>query len=604
MRIKDREIIQLNRSLDALETNFAIKINLFKGLAEESAKQKRYLSYLMKHSGDFIVFTDKNRAVVYISDSFLKALSVESGYAEGKNLYEIYSLLGQRGNDFSEVSKEKFAEAVRAKDTAFYDYDLDIGAGGSLRFFRISDTPIFDDNNELAGSIVTLFDSSDLIEAKRAAELANQTKSKFLATMSHEIRTPMNAIIGISQMIITSSELPEKIAEGVNKIYYSGYGLLGIINDILDLSKIENGKLEIDKTPYDLPSVNNDSAQLNIVRIKDKPIEFSLDIDPNLPANLIGDELRIKQILNNLLSNAIKYTDKGRVILKCYFEDIDDDNINLVFSVSDTGQGMKPEDTARLFSEYSRFNKDVNRANEGTGLGLSITKKLTELMGGSISVVSEYGEGSTFTVKLLQKKSGAAVIGSVQADKLRGFDFQGARKSRNLTFTYSHIPHGKILLVDDVETNLYVAEGLIAPYKIRPDTVSSGQGAIDLIKSGKTYDFIFMDHMMPKMDGVEATKILRGMGYTKPIVALTANAISGSAQMFMDNGFDGFISKPIDVYELDAALKKFVPKSSKSAAGDKTDIQPNSSDKKIKRAFINDSKKVSKQLMRQFLNRN
>jgi signal transduction histidine kinase/CheY-like chemotaxis protein/HPt (histidine-containing phosphotransfer) domain-containing protein len=401
----------------------------------------------------------------------------------------------------------------------------------------------------------------DMTEAKRYAEEANKTKSKFLATMSHEIRTPMNAILGISQMILTNPDLPDDITESVNKIYISGHGLLGIINDILDLSKIESGKLEITEVNFDLPSLINDSAQLNVVRIKEKPIIFLLDIDEKLPCRLFGDDLRLKQILNNLLSNAFKYTDAGEVKLTVTFETTPDaDCITLIFQVEDTGQGMKKEDCERLFSEYARFNNDANRSNEGTGLGLSITKKLAELMEGSISVESEFGKGSKFTVFVKQRIADPRIIGAELAKKLNAFQFQSIRKDDNLKISHKPMPYGRVLVVDDVETNLFVAQGLLAPYKIKVECTTSGINAIEMVKAGKTFDIVFMDHMMPKMDGVEATQILRVLGYKRPIVALTANAIAGSAKMFLDNGFDGFISKPIDVSELDSVLNKYVKK--------------------------------------------
>jgi signal transduction histidine kinase/CheY-like chemotaxis protein/HPt (histidine-containing phosphotransfer) domain-containing protein len=441
----------------------------------------------------------------------------------------------------------------------------------------------------------------EMTEAKLYAEEANKTKSKFLATMSHEIRTPMNAILGISHMILTNPNLPDDIMEGVNKIYISGHGLLGIINDILDLSKIESGKLQLTEVDYDLPSLINDSAQLNIVRIKEKPITFLLDIDEKLPSKLYGDDLRLKQILNNLLSNAIKYTEAGEVKLTVTFENTSlEDTIFLIFKVQDTGQGMKKEDCDRLFSEYIRFNKEANRTNEGTGLGLSITKKLTELMEGSIGVQSEYGKGSIFTVYVKQRVADVRVIGAPLAQKLNSLRFRSVRKDENLNISHKPMPYGRVLVVDDVETNLYVAQGLISPYKIKIECSTSGKNAIERIKAGKKYDIIFMDHMMPEMDGVETTQILRAMGYSRPIVALTANAIAGSSKMFLENGFDGFISKPIDVSELDMALNKYIRKPHANSADTvnlvddanlETDVEQNLRIH-LKKAFLNDAAKA------------
>jgi len=413
-----------------------------------------------------------------------------------------------------------------------------------------------------------------LITAKNEAEEANKGKSRFLATMSHEIRTPLNAIIGITQIQLQNEGLPEEYAIAMDKISRSGNSLLGIINDILDMSKIETGNLELTPAEYCTPNLINDSVQLNIVRIGAKPIEFVLEIDENLPARLYGDELRLKQILNNLLSNAIKYTDDGFVkFTVSHFDagsidgaaltldaaDIDADDIFLRFAVEDTGQGMLSKDRARLFSaEYLRFNAAANRAAEGVGLGLGITKRLVEMMDGDIKVESKYGLGSKFTVTVRQKAVGGNAIGAELAGRLRRFDFIREGTDAKQQIIRVPMPYGKVLVVDDVGSNLYVAAGLLAPYRLKVETLSNGVDAIDRIRDGSTYDVIFMDHMMPHMDGIEVTKELREMGYGGAIVALTANALVGSDEMFRRNGFDGYISKPIDIRHLDETLRKFV----------------------------------------------
>jgi len=398
---------------------------------------------------------------------------------------------------------------------------------------------------------------SYLENARIEAERANKSKSNFLATMSHEIRTPMNAIIGITQIQLQKKDLPDGFTAVLEKIYNSSRSLLGIINDILDMSRIETGKLDLSPVEYDVPSFINDTVQLNIVRIGARDIRFYLDVDEGLPSRLYGDELRLKQILNNLLSNAIKYTEKGHVKLTVrHFTQ--GDCATLIFRVEDTGQGIAPEDKVNLFSEYLRFNFQANRATEGTGLGLTIAKKLAEMMDGTISVESEYGKGSVFSVMVKQKVAKCSEIGREVAERLNSFTYLDEERFRSMSITYESMPYGSVLVVDDVEINLYVAEGVLQPYDLHIDLVSSGFAAIERVEGGKTYDVIFMDHMMPKMDGIATTHKLRELGYEGAIVALTANALVGNDQMFARNGFDGFIPKPIDIRDIDDVLIKFV----------------------------------------------
>jgi signal transduction histidine kinase/DNA-binding response OmpR family regulator len=397
--------------------------------------------------------------------------------------------------------------------------------------------------------------------SKKRVDAESRQKSDFLAKMSHEIRTPMSAILGITEIQLQDRTLREDIREALGKIYNSGDLLLGIINDILDFSKLEAGKMELVPVKYYVSSMINDIVQLNKIKNEHKPIGFKLEVDELIPAEVTGDELRLKQILNNLLSNAFKYTDKGEVTLSISVEQTRglSTNVTLVFKVSDTGQGMTTEQIRKVFNEYSRFNLEANRTTQGTGLGMSITRNLVYMMGGTISVKSSPGKGTEVTVKVPQRTEGAgALIGKEMAETLQQFKMSSVSQTEKSQITYDPMPYGCVLIVDDVETNLYVAKGLMAPYEMAIETAVSGFETIDKIKSGSVYDIIFMDHMMPKMDGIETTKILREMGYTKPIIALTANALVGQAEMFMRNGFDGFISKPIDVRQLNATLNKMI----------------------------------------------
>jgi len=416
----------------------------------------------------------------------------------------------------------------------------------------------------IAGSLMDITETKTIIldtERQRIeAESASKAKSAFLSTMSHEIRTPMNAILGITEILLHKDTLDREISEGLEKIYISGDMLLGIINDILDLSKIEAGKLELIISRYETASLISDTAQLNMMRIGSKLIEFGLEIDENLHMDLLGDELRVKQILNNILSNAFKYTNRGMVKMSVSSKQSQDDEeiIVLIVSITDTGQGMTNEQVKALFDDYSRFNQEANRSTEGTGLGMGITRNLISMMNGEIAVESEPGKGSVFTVFLPQGKVTSDVVGPEIAKNLHNFRSSSRAQMKRIQITRDPMPYGSVLVVDDVETNIFVAKGLMAPYQLRFDSADSGFEALDKIKSGNEYDIVFMDHMMPKMDGVETTGKMRELGYERPIVALTANAVAGQADIFLKNGFDDFISKPIDIRQLNTILNKLI----------------------------------------------
>jgi len=531
------------------------------GMLTRSQRTKQMFDKVLEGSSSLIVIVNNQARVEYISKSFAEILGIEKQeYAINLPFVDLFPNI---------ELKYFFGELLERYGTIQTTFEIKTNGNGQppvsqpsvVRSFLLHSIPMGekDPRNEIIG-IARFFDCVEItpiIESQRTAEAATRSKSEFLAMMSHEIRTPLNAIIGISQIQLEDSSLPIKYAAAQEKILSSGNSLLGIINDILDMSKIETGKLQFNVMEYDMPSMINDTVQLNIIRIGSKPIEFILDINEDLPARLFGDELRLKQILNNLLSNAIKYTEKGQVKLSVKHE-IADKNVTLKFSVEDTGQGMKDEDKKRLFSEYLRFNTEANRNTEGTGLGLNITQKLVENMDGTIGAESEWGKGSIFTVTVRQTMNEYTPIGADITQRLRSFSFSSERQIGRLQITREPMPYGSVLVVDDVETNLFVAEGLLKPYKLNIETANSGFAAIEKIKSGKSYSVIFMDHMMPEMDGIETTEKLRKLGYNGLIIALTANALAGNDEMFAQKGFDGFIPKPIDIRILNSALTKFI----------------------------------------------
>jgi signal transduction histidine kinase/DNA-binding NarL/FixJ family response regulator/HPt (histidine-containing phosphotransfer) domain-containing protein len=402
----------------------------------------------------------------------------------------------------------------------------------------------------------------EISKNKEEAEAANLAKSSFLAMMSHEIRTPLNAIIGFAEILL-QRRLSKEVRREIEKIRSSGSMLMGLVNNILDISKIEAGNMELAPVPYTVPAMINDVIQLNMVRIGSKPISLELEMDETLPVGLKGDELRVKQILNNLLSNAIKYTREGKVILQIGWASEGKSTAVLTFSIKDTGQGIREEDLTRLFSPYKQFDLPANRGIEGTGLGLSITRNLAKMMDGTIKAESVYGRGSIFTVVIKQEIVNRKPCGKETVENLTLFRFGDSIRRQNRRRNI-FMEDARVLVVDDVNFNLEVIEGLLRPYGLAMDGANSGQEALDLIR-GETprYDLVFMDQMMPGMDGTETTCLIRKLdsddAKTFPIVARTPNVMAGNMDMFYSSGINDFLSKPLEVEKLDKILEKWIP---------------------------------------------
>ena len=395
---------------------------------------------------------------------------------------------------------------------------------------------------------------------REIAEEESRAKSMFLARMSHEIRTPMNAVLGIAEIQLQKDGLPPGVEEAFLRIQNSSSMLLAIINDILDLSKVEAGKMEIAAETYEVASMIVDTMQLNVMRVGSRSIDLRLEADERLPTHLIGDEIRIKQVMNNVLSNALKYTDEGSVTLSVRAEESPAAGmVTLAMRVSDTGQGMTREQLDGLFNlEFTRFNLHSNRAIEGTGLGMNIARQIVDMMGGEIFAESEPGKGSVFTVRVPQKLGSVGEIGAELARSLGNFEVSQKSLRKMLKQAHIPMPYGRVLVVDDVESNLYVVKGILRPYKIAAETATCGRQAVDRILAGEVYDVIFMDHMMPDMDGIEAVRLMREAGYRHPIVALTANTIKGVQETFLSSGFDAFVAKPIDLNKFNSYLVRYV----------------------------------------------
>ncbi|WP_158212856.1 ATP-binding protein [Fibrobacter sp. UWB5] len=407
-------------------------------------------------------------------------------------------------------------------------------------------------------------ENKELLREKENAESASKAKSVFLANMSHEIRTPINGILGMDSMLLKECK-DESLRDYALNIQSAGQTLLSLINDILDISKIESGKMEILPVTYSVFTVLNDCYNMVAFRAHDKNLEMKMDISPDIPRALFGDEVRIRQVVNNLLSNAVKYTNEGTVTLSVWTEKVDVDpmqgdntsRVDLFIQVKDTGIGIRERDREKLFRDFVRLDEKRNRNIEGTGLGLNLTKQLVDMMGGFISVDSVYGEGSTFKVHLKQQVSDETPLG----------DFEKLYKQHVNVVDAAHerfeAPKAKILVVDDVQMNLKVFAGLLKDTKIQIDTAINGADALELIQS-KRYDVIFLDHMMPVMDGIEAfrrmKKLEKNPNVITPVVMLTANAVSDARNGYMDEGFSDYMAKPIREEALLATLKKFLSK--------------------------------------------
>ena len=412
---------------------------------------------------------------------------------------------------------------------------------------------------------------SRLDSAIRDAKSANEAKSSFLNNMSHEIRTPMNSILGMNEMILREEERPE-IREYALVIQRSGRALLGMINDVLDFSKLQDNKMEIVPVRYDLSSLINDLISMAAEQAKKKSLTFTVNVDKEIPRILDGDEYHIRQIMMNILNNAIKYTERGGVTVTIGYERLDNYSILLKCAVTDTGIGIKPEDIEYIFQPFEHIESSRKFSADGSGLGLPIVQKLLRLMNSELKIDSAFHQGSTFSFEVKQTVMKWEPLGDYE----RAFSTAVSHQEKSFTQSFQ-APNARVLVVDDADVNLLVFANLLKKTKIKIDTASSGLEMLQMVRMNH-YNIIFLDHRMPGMDGVEAfhnmKKMTDGLNFSTPVVALTANAVLGARQYYIDEGFNDYISKPVDTVRLEQVLLEYLPPDLVIRGGNMTAAEP------------------------------
>jgi signal transduction histidine kinase len=549
-----RELRITQGYLDKVTRTVESKEAVGKALETAKAAQKAYTDMLLENCPNIILLLDNSGHLVLSTKMFLTLTGTPNfNFIKNKTWGELFSPYltpeemaelkagGEKiKNGHKSVSFIKWIDFGKTRtdpgglppESRCYSIEL-TGLGGTWG----------EDAGLKSGILAVFLDLTDVMREKQKAEAANSAKSDFLAVMSHEIRTPMNAILGLNE-ILSRTELTAIQNKHLRDIKKSAQSLLMIINDILDFSKIEAGKLEIINANYNLRSLLDNLHSMFNILYRGKNLGLNFTIDPKLPEAVHGDENRTRQVLTNLLSNALKYTHQGRVDFSAFLDEGDGEGKGILrFDVKDTGIGIRAEDKEKLFRPFEQLDTRKNRNVVGTGLGLAICHRLCLLMGGDLWLESEYGSGSVFSVGLPHVP--AETVVEAESDECGDFSASGA----------------KLLVVDDIEINLDVCSAMLASFGITADLAQSGRKAVELAEK-KNYDLIFMDHMMPEMDGLEATSLIRSLGThcTRiPIIALTANVIGGAEQMFIEHKFNGLLANPIEFASLGRCLRRWLP---------------------------------------------
>jgi signal transduction histidine kinase len=539
----NREIRRLERELKVTKAAFAKLTGVLRAsealqeaISAHGATQQAYNQMLLDAIPCLVVLLDAHGCFRLVSRSFLKRIGVPNfSEIHGRHYQEV---LGDTlSADELAILDARFHELMDTDtlEEAIHTLDIDFSGGNAPRHYMQQSRRIIETLHNERGFLAIFVDNTIAEERKLQAEMANRSKSDFLAAMSHEIRTPMNGVVGLGELL-ARTQLDATQEKYVRDIRGSANSLLGLINDILDFSKIEAGKVDLVEAPFNLRYLVDHLHSLFAKMFADKDLYLKIEVNPNLPHWVFGDEIRVRQSLTNLLSNACKYTRSGGAELEVF---LDEEARMLVFVVKDTGIGIKEEDISQLFVPFARMELKRNRTVQGAGLGLPITHDLVKLMGGSLSVSSVYNEGSVFTLRLPYVPAEAEYVSDADS------------------YTIFSLPGTKALVVDDIEINLEVTRAMLSAFDMDADVAQGGEEAVRMA-AAQAYDVIFMDHMMPEVDGIEATARIRiqgGQNATVPIVALTANTGEDARRLFLSSGFTSFLAKPLEFSTLAVCLR-------------------------------------------------
>jgi len=528
--------------MDKFTKNTEAKEALNNALTAATARQKAHIDMLLENCPNIIILLDDAGQFVLSTDVFLTLTGIPNfDYIKKRSYKEVF---------FKYLSPDVITQFKTALQTVFTSnrkVSFDAWVEFKLleqRYYSVQMQPAGLVENEPAGIIIIMNDLTDFLHEKQKSEDANRAKTEFLAHVSHEIRTPITTVMGLSELELQLGGLSPHAKDSFTRIFNASNHLLRIINDISDVSQIEAGEISLLPETYDTATMVSDVTQRHYPDLLEESVDFTLFVDETLPKFLLGDELRIKQIIKNLLTSAFKLTKQGgvKLVLRCE-KGAKPTYIYLLITVTDTGAALAP--------------KDISSAKNGEGLGKGIVYRLAQLMDAEVTIESIEKRGTTVTVKIPQEIVDAEVLGGKTAERLENFEAVDVPDVA-ISFIPERMPYGKILVVDDLEANLHVINGMLDIYCLKVELCRNSMDAIAKVKAGKVYDIIFMDHVMPPPDGMETMQVLRALGYTAPIIALTANAFAGQAEEFIKNGFNDFLSKPIQSARLNQVLNTYV----------------------------------------------